>query len=197
MRRSLQEYVELVVFGLIAVLVGTGLLWVVGWVLSLGGLVLKGLAGLLWMLLRFIVPVAIAGGLVYFLVKAAQGRQRHQAGAGTGASSTGASLNPSYTPPINEVKGGVPAASGAAGTVGVTHAASPSYDANGTVTSGADRAAGEVVADFDEASPGVGADPLAGAADTLGDTSSDALHDPLLDPTSEADEALDDERDEA
>ena len=71
MKRSLQEYVELVVFGLIALLVGTGLLWVLGWVLSLGGVVLKGLAGLLWMLLRFIVPVAIAGGLVYFLVKAA------------------------------------------------------------------------------------------------------------------------------
>ena len=76
MKRSLQEYVELVVFGLIALLVGTGLLWLLGWVLSLGGIVLKGLAGLLWMLLRFVVPVAIAGGLVYFLVKAAQDRQR-------------------------------------------------------------------------------------------------------------------------
>ncbi|HLU82096.1 MAG TPA: hypothetical protein VKZ43_01730 [Trueperaceae bacterium] len=87
MKRSLQEYVELVVFGLIALLVGTGLLWVLGWVLSLGGIVLKGLAGLLWMLLRFIVPVAIAGGLVYFLVKAAQDRQRPApAGAGAGSS---------------------------------------------------------------------------------------------------------------
>src|SRR5690606_24803476 len=88
MKRSLQEYVELVVFGLIALLVGTGLLWVLGWVLSLGGIVLKGLAGLLWMLLRFIVPVAIAGGLVYFLVKAAQDRQK-PAAAGAGSASTG------------------------------------------------------------------------------------------------------------
>ena len=89
MKRSLQEYVELVVFGLIALLVGTGLLWVLGWVLSLGGIVLKGLAGLLWMLLRFIVPVAIAGGLVYFLVKAAQDRQKPAAAGAGGSASTG------------------------------------------------------------------------------------------------------------
>lgn len=82
----MQEYVELVVFGLIALLVGTGLLWLLGWVLSLGGIVLKGLAGLLWMLLRFIVPVAIAGGLVYFLVKAAQDRQKPAMAGGSGAS---------------------------------------------------------------------------------------------------------------
>lgn len=90
MKRSLQEYVELVVFGLIALLVGTGLLWLLGWVLSLGGIVLKGLAGLLWMLLRFVVPVAIAGGLVYFLVKAAQDRQKPApAVAGGGAPAPG------------------------------------------------------------------------------------------------------------
>src|SRR5690606_36362667 len=48
MKRSLQEYVELVVFGLVALLVGTGLLWLVGWVLSIGGVALKWVAGLLW-----------------------------------------------------------------------------------------------------------------------------------------------------
>lgn len=69
MKRSLQEVVELVVFGLIALLVGTGLLWVLGWVLSLGGALLKSLAGLLWLLLKFIVPVALVVGLIYFLVK--------------------------------------------------------------------------------------------------------------------------------
>lgn len=99
MKRSLQEYVELVVFGLIALLVGTGLLWVVGWVFSLGGIVLKGLAGLLWMLLRFIVPVAIAGGLVYFIVKAAQGRSRTQASATGGSSSSRTVSEPTYAPP--------------------------------------------------------------------------------------------------
>ncbi len=85
MKRSLQEYVELVVFGLVALLVGTGLLWLVGWVLSIGGVALKWVAGLLWNLLRFIVPVAIAGGLVYFLVKAAQDRQPKPANAGAGS----------------------------------------------------------------------------------------------------------------
>lgn len=74
MKRSLQEVVELVVFGLVALLVGTGLLWLVGWLLSLGGLLLKAVAGLLWLLLRFVVPVALVAGLVYFLVKALQGR---------------------------------------------------------------------------------------------------------------------------
>ncbi len=79
MKRSLQEVVELVVFGLVALLIGTGLLWVVGWLLSLGGLLLKAVAGLLWLLLRFVVPVAIVAGLVYFLVKALQGRHGNAA----------------------------------------------------------------------------------------------------------------------
>ncbi|MBX3139254.1 MAG: hypothetical protein KF875_00710 [Trueperaceae bacterium] len=84
MKRSLQEVVELVVFGLVALLVGTGLLWLVGWLLSLGGLLLKAIAGLLWLLLRFVVPVALVAGLVYFLVKALQGRQEAAPTAGSG-----------------------------------------------------------------------------------------------------------------
>lgn len=100
MKRSLQEVVELVVFGLVALLIGTGLLWVVGWVLSLGGLLLKAIAGLLWLLLRFVVPVAIVAGLVYFLVKALQGRNEPQtATAGAGASSASASANPGTSAP--------------------------------------------------------------------------------------------------
>lgn len=127
MKRSLQEYVELVVFGLIALLVGTGLLWVVGWVLSLGGVVLKGLAGLLWMLLRFIVPVAIAGGLVYFLVKAAQGRQRADAST-SGSSATPTPVDASYTPPAAGTAAGT-AASTTAGTAGTGTADGPAtYD---------------------------------------------------------------------
>ena len=35
MKRSLQEVVELVIFDLVALLVGTALVWVLGWVLSL------------------------------------------------------------------------------------------------------------------------------------------------------------------
>ncbi len=87
MKRSLQEVVELVVFGLVALLLGTGLLWLVGWLLSLGGLLLKAIAGLLWLLLRFVVPVALVAGLVYFLVKALQGRsEAAPAPAGPGGS---------------------------------------------------------------------------------------------------------------
>lgn len=91
MKRSLQEVVELVVFGLVALLIGTGLLWVVGWLLSLGGLLLKAIAGLLWLLLRFVVPVAIVAGLVYFVVKALQNQhdQRAASPAGAGGSTAG------------------------------------------------------------------------------------------------------------
>lgn len=74
MKRSLQEVVELVVFGLIALLLGTGLLWLVGAVFGLVGTVLGWLAGLLWALLRFVVPVALIAGAVVLLVRAARGR---------------------------------------------------------------------------------------------------------------------------
>lgn len=74
MKRSLQEVVELVVFGLIALLLGTGLLWLVGAVFGLVGTVLGWLAGLLWALLRFVVPVALIAGAAVLLVRAARGR---------------------------------------------------------------------------------------------------------------------------
>lgn len=65
----MQEVVELVVFALIALLVGTGLVWLSGWILGLVGTVLTWLAGLVWSLLRFLVPVAIVAGVVYLLVQ--------------------------------------------------------------------------------------------------------------------------------
>lgn len=74
MKRSLQEVVELVVFGLIALLLGTGLLWLVGAVFGLVGTVLGWLAGLLWALLRFVVPVALIAGAVVLLIRATRGR---------------------------------------------------------------------------------------------------------------------------
>ncbi len=101
MRRSLQEVVELVVFGLVALLIGTGLLWLVGWVFSLGGLLLKAIAGLLWLLLRFVVPVAIVAGLVYFIVKALQNRESGKASAapaGTVQAATSPSAAPATSP---------------------------------------------------------------------------------------------------
>lgn len=65
----MQEVVELVVFALIALLVGTGLIWVSGWLLGLIGTVFTWFAGLVWSLLRFLVPVAVVAGLVYLLVQ--------------------------------------------------------------------------------------------------------------------------------
>lgn len=119
MKRSLQEVAELVVFGLIALLVGTGLLWLVGWVLSLGGLLLKSLAGLLWLLLRYIVPIAIVAGLVYFLVKAAQGRQP-QSAKGVGGTDA-----PPASPPASQTS--VPTAQ--ATVPAVAASAAPAVDA--------------------------------------------------------------------
>lgn len=65
----MQEVVELVVFALIALLVGTGVVWLAGWLLGLVGTVLTWLAGLVWSLLRFLVPIAVVAGAVYLLVK--------------------------------------------------------------------------------------------------------------------------------
>ncbi len=69
MKRSLQEIVELIVFGLIALLIGTGVLWLLGWLFGIVGIVFKFIAGLIWMLLRFIIPIAIVAGVVYFIVR--------------------------------------------------------------------------------------------------------------------------------
>jgi predicted lipid-binding transport protein (Tim44 family) len=79
MKRSLQEIIELVVFGLIALLLGTALLWLVGAVFGLVGTVLGWLAGLLWALLRFVVPVALIAGIVVLLVRALRGRSEADA----------------------------------------------------------------------------------------------------------------------
>ena len=137
MKRSLQEYVELVVFGLVALLVGTGLLWLTGWALSLGGVALRWVAGLLWTLLRFIVPVAIAGGLVYFLVKAAQDRQPRPAAAGTPVSAppppapapatSGGDVTPA-TPPSTVSDSSAPGPAAAAGDPSATAAPGSAAD---------------------------------------------------------------------
>jgi hypothetical protein len=74
MKRSLQEIVELVVFGLIALLLGTGVLWLLGAVFGLVGTVLGWLAALLWGLLSFLVPVALVAGAVVLIVRWSQGR---------------------------------------------------------------------------------------------------------------------------
>ena len=81
MKRSMQEIVELVVFGLIAVLLATGVLWLVGWLLGLVSTALIWLAGLVWAVLQFIVPVAVVAGIVYLVVRLVQQNQDGRAEA--------------------------------------------------------------------------------------------------------------------
>jgi len=69
MKRSAQEIIELVVFALIALLLGTGVVWFIGWLLGFLGLAFTWISGLVWSLLRFLVPVAIVVGGVYLLVR--------------------------------------------------------------------------------------------------------------------------------
>lgn len=81
MKRSFQEILELVAFGLIALVVGTALLWIGGWLLGLVGLLLQGLAGLLWLVLRWILPVAILLGAIYAIVRLFQEQSRKSSSA--------------------------------------------------------------------------------------------------------------------
>ena len=108
----MQEVVELVVFGLIAVLVGTGVLWLVGWLIGLLGSLFMWIAGILWLVLRYIVPVFVILGAVYYLFKLLQNRNSGANGSGSakrepvvsgprpgGASSTAPAAAPVTTPP--------------------------------------------------------------------------------------------------
>jgi len=74
MRRTPQEIVELVVFGLIALLLGTGVLWLLGAIFGLVGTVLGWLAALLWGIVSFLVPVALVAGAVVLIVRVVQGK---------------------------------------------------------------------------------------------------------------------------
>jgi predicted lipid-binding transport protein (Tim44 family) len=59
---------EVIVKGLVAVVVGLAGFYILGWVLSFLGGLLLGLAGIIVALLRWLVPVAIIVGVVYFAV---------------------------------------------------------------------------------------------------------------------------------
>ncbi len=89
MKRSAQEIVELVVFGLIALLLGTGVLWLLGWVFGAVGTVFIWLAGLIWALLRFIVPVALIAALVVLVVRLVRANEQR------------AVVSPAPMPPAN------------------------------------------------------------------------------------------------
>ncbi|MDZ7705639.1 MAG: hypothetical protein U5L04_14285 [Trueperaceae bacterium] len=87
MKRSLQEIIELVAFGLIALLIATGIIWVVGWLLGLVGVLFQIIAGFLWAILRYLIPIAIIAAAVYFLVKLIQNRNKQPAAPNQGGSS--------------------------------------------------------------------------------------------------------------
>ena len=95
MKRSVQEIIELLVFALVALLIGTGLLWVVGWLFGILGFVLREVAEFVWFLLKYIIPVAVIIAAVYALIKLAQNqssRSRQAAPAGAGAVGSGPSV---------------------------------------------------------------------------------------------------------
>lgn len=100
MKRSLQEIVELVVFGLIALLVGTGVLWLLGWIIGLVGSLFMWIAGILWLLLRWIIPVVVIIAAVYALFrllqrqskKRAEGSQEGSSGGSGGATVSSSSV---------------------------------------------------------------------------------------------------------
>ena len=69
-----RKTLEVIVKGLVAVVVGLAGLYILGWVLSLLGGILLGFAGIIVALLRWLVPVAILVGVVYFAVTQLQSR---------------------------------------------------------------------------------------------------------------------------
>lgn len=79
--RSFQETAELVIFGLIALLVGLGVLWLTGWILNLLGSLFIFVSSFVWNLLRFILPVIIIAAVIYLIVRYATRGERRPASA--------------------------------------------------------------------------------------------------------------------
>jgi hypothetical protein len=67
--RSLQDILEWVVLGLLIAVAALVVLWVGGWLFTFLGTLLKGLAGVVWALLRVLVPVLIVVAVVYFVMR--------------------------------------------------------------------------------------------------------------------------------
>ncbi len=79
MNRSFQEIVELAIFGIIALAIGTGLLWVLGHVLGFVGWLSTKIAGWIWLPVRFLLLIAIVVIAVYFIWKFIQDRNSAKA----------------------------------------------------------------------------------------------------------------------
>lgn len=148
MKRSVQEVVELVVFALIALLVGTGVVWLVGWILGLAGTLLTWLAGLVWSLLRFLVPIALVAGAVYLLVRLMN----------RSASKVAREPQPQpATPPSPQTKAREAAAARAAGADASTMATSASAAAAATSSAATDPGDGDT--SEADAAPHAGSEP--------------------------------------
>lgn len=84
MKRSIQEYVELAIFALIAAFLATAFIWLAGWGVTGLGHLLRLLANLLWWLLKFILPIAlvlIAGYVIYRVIRSRGNNQPQSAPA--------------------------------------------------------------------------------------------------------------------
>lgn len=88
MKRSVQEIIELVVFGLIALVVGMLVIWGVGWVFTFLGWLFRIVGAFLWTILKFVIPIAIVAGVVYLLVRLITRRNRGADGAGSSSASS-------------------------------------------------------------------------------------------------------------
>lgn len=84
MKRSIQEYVELAIFALIAACLAATFIWLAGWGITGLGHLLRLLANFLWWLIKFILPVAvvlIAGYIIYRVIRSRGNNQPQSAPA--------------------------------------------------------------------------------------------------------------------
>lgn len=94
MKRSVQEIIELVVFGLIALVVGMLAIWGVGWVFTFLGWLFRLVGAFLWTILKFVIPIAIVAGVVYLLVRLITRRNQGADGAGSSSPSSSSAAAP-------------------------------------------------------------------------------------------------------
>jgi len=94
MNRSFQEIVELAIFGIIALAIGTGLLWVLGYVLRAVGWLSTKIAGWIWLPVRFLLLIAIVVIAVYFIWKFIQDRNSAKAAKPASVISSSAAAKP-------------------------------------------------------------------------------------------------------
>lgn len=80
MDRTLRDILEWVVLGLLVVVGLLLVLWVGGWVFTFLGRVLLALSGLIWVLLKYLIPVLIVAGIGYGVFYLLQGRSAQAPG---------------------------------------------------------------------------------------------------------------------